>query len=465
MASARGVLGIRSEKEIQNEIRRTEAAYQRLAQSGTASAREQARAYDAMRRKVSDLRSEMGRTSRSADEMVQRMTKGFTAFQAMKYVLRDPVRKSMGYDLDMAYVTNTLYPKSPVSERDAKKKDINAAIMNSIRIAGGGTRDDAMAAVRTMAASGEFGDNPQEAMNALPEIMRASLANNASPIDMANVVIKAKQNMGLTNYKRILGMATQGGIEGQFETSDMAPWLPQQMAYAGRSGLTGESGYATLIAMNQMAMRTAGTADEAGNNVRNFVAKINSSDTAADFKKLNIDLPGRLAADKARGINGVDSFLNLITEQQDKDPRIAALRARAKGAKGEEMQSNLQEQIKIIEGSALGKVLQDMQATGAVTATLSDRGRFDEIRRNTLGERDAVGNLLPLITDTASAKAQVAEANKADATQTAINKFLPLVGWAADGFSNLAEKFSFCYGKCNGGWYGGGGNCCGIGGV
>ena len=59
MADAREVLGIRSEKAIQNEIRQTEAAYKRLVASGQAGARELARAQDAMRGKVQALRQEM----------------------------------------------------------------------------------------------------------------------------------------------------------------------------------------------------------------------------------------------------------------------------------------------------------------------------------------------------------------------------------------------------------------------
>ena len=43
MAQARETLGIRSEHRIQQEILRTQAAYQRLANSGTMSWREQAR--------------------------------------------------------------------------------------------------------------------------------------------------------------------------------------------------------------------------------------------------------------------------------------------------------------------------------------------------------------------------------------------------------------------------------------
>ncbi|OLZ74934.1 hypothetical protein BS642_20155, partial [Chromobacterium violaceum] len=44
-AAARELLGVRAENAIQREIRQTEAAYKRLAATGTLSAREQARAY------------------------------------------------------------------------------------------------------------------------------------------------------------------------------------------------------------------------------------------------------------------------------------------------------------------------------------------------------------------------------------------------------------------------------------
>jgi TP901 family phage tail tape measure protein len=60
MANAREVLGIRSEKAIQNEIRQTEAAYQRLAASGTLSMREQARAAETARTAIVKLQNEMG---------------------------------------------------------------------------------------------------------------------------------------------------------------------------------------------------------------------------------------------------------------------------------------------------------------------------------------------------------------------------------------------------------------------
>lgn len=65
LASAREMLGIRPEQAVRREIQQTEAAYNRLARSGIASARELARAQEASIAKVRELRLEMGETTKA----------------------------------------------------------------------------------------------------------------------------------------------------------------------------------------------------------------------------------------------------------------------------------------------------------------------------------------------------------------------------------------------------------------
>lgn len=69
MSSARETLGIRSERNIQREISRTEAAYNRLERSGVLSTKEQERAYQRMQSTVARLRQEMGETLRVQEKM------------------------------------------------------------------------------------------------------------------------------------------------------------------------------------------------------------------------------------------------------------------------------------------------------------------------------------------------------------------------------------------------------------
>ncbi|MGL9773187.1 MAG: hypothetical protein ACR5LG_02420 [Sodalis sp. (in: enterobacteria)] len=65
LSQARETLGLQGERHLQREIQRTQAAYQRLARSGTLSASEQVRAYDRMQTSIARRRQEMAGPSAS----------------------------------------------------------------------------------------------------------------------------------------------------------------------------------------------------------------------------------------------------------------------------------------------------------------------------------------------------------------------------------------------------------------
>lgn len=445
LATSREILGIRSEKAIQNEIRQTEAAYRRMVASGQAGARELGRAQDAMKQKVASLRQEMEGVKNTAGGMGRTLGTAMGvvgAYQAGKMVLQGPVSRTMNYSMELAHASNVMFSGQSVAGRIAAKEQINDAVMGGVRSARGGvTREDSLLGLKTLGASGVFGDDPSAAFAMLPTLTKAAAANNAQVVDMANIAIKAKQTMGLTNAGRILDIAAQGGIEGQFELRDMAKWLPQQMAYAKRTGLHGEAGFATLVAANQISMNTAGSTDEAGNNLRNLLAKVNSNDTATDAKKIGIDLAGSLAAAQAKGVGGLDAFLNLTEQVAAKDSRLVKLREQAKGAKGDDLRANLTAQQGILEGSAIGKIVQDSQAMSALVALLNGRQKFGEIRDKSLAANGTNDDLLKVIADEPGAKAQLAAAEAANNMQAALEKVNPLLGAAADGFSALSQEF------------------------
>lgn len=445
LATSREILGIRSEKAIQNEIKQTEAAYQRMVNSGQAGARELGRAQDAMRQKVASLRQEMDGVKTSAGGMGKALGTAMGivgAYQAGKMVLQGPVSRTMNYSTELAHASNVMFSGQSAAARIAAKPQINDAVMAGVREAKGGvSREDSLLGLKTLGASGEFGNDPHAAFAMLPTLTKAAAANNASVFDMANIAIKAKQTMGLTNTGRLLDIAAQGGIEGQFELRDMAKWLPQQMAYAKRVGLTGEHGFATLVAANQISMNTAASPDAAGNAVVNLLGKINSQDTANDAKKLGLDLSGTLAAAKAKGIDGLQAFLNLTEQVAAKDPRLVKLREQAKRAKGDDLKANLDAQIGIIEGSSIGKLVQDREASAFLVAGLNGRDRLNGIRDNSLSKRGVNDDLLKVIADEPGAKAQLAAAEAANNMQTALNNVNPLIGAAADAFSRLSQEY------------------------
>lgn len=94
LSSARETLGVRAEREVQREIQQTEAAYNRLARSGAASARELARAQEASIEKVRKLRQEMGELTKMQrlGQVAQVGAAVGAGGMAAKAVIDNPVR-------------------------------------------------------------------------------------------------------------------------------------------------------------------------------------------------------------------------------------------------------------------------------------------------------------------------------------------------------------------------------------
>ncbi|MES2237602.1 MAG: phage tail tape measure protein [Pseudomonadota bacterium] len=451
MASARSVLGIRSEKEVQNEIRRTEAAYQRLAQSGSASQRELARASDASRQKVAQLREELAKTNRLGSAL-RGVGMGVAAYQAAKYAVADPIRQTMDRSMTLARISNMAFSERDKAGRLAGKDEIEAQIAAATR-SGGGTRESATDALATLIADWQqVGPNAmpfKSVLGMLPAITKAGSASGSDPNDLAKVAIRATQNFGIKSGEvgGLLNMLARAGKEGGFEIKDMARWLPAQMATAKLSGMSGPAGMAKLLALNQTAAITAGSRDEAGNNVVNLLAKLNSRDTAMDAKRLGIDLSGTLAAARGKGIDSVDAFVGIVDRVTAKDKKYQALRQQLKTATGTERQGILSSQADILEGSAIGQIVQDRQALSALVGYMSNRGFGSAVEKKVMGEFTAAPGQgsndadFSVVSSEPAFQAQQMATEKAIAMQTALDKVNPLLGGMADTLTGLMRDF------------------------
>ena len=442
LADSREILGIRSEKAIQNEIRQTEAAYKRLVASGQAGARELARAQDAMRGKVQALRQEMEGASRAGVSLGGALRGGAAlgaGAMAGRAVLAGPVSQTMSYDRALANLSNTAYAGESLDTRRSGMRSLDAAVTAAVR-AGGGTREGALGALDKLVASGVYA-NPGDAARALPTLVRGGTASAADPALLADIAIRGRQTFGMNDPARAIDMAMKAGQLGGFELKDMAKWLPQQMAMARQSGLRGEGGFATLLAANQAAAITAGTKDEAGNNLVNLLAKINSQDTAKDAKKLGIDLSGTLAAAAGKGVNGLDAFVNLVEQIVAKDKSFGAMKTKAASAKGDEKQAAFTAQADILQGSAVGKIIQDRQALMALVGIMNNRGYVNDVRSQTMNAGGTADSAFSLISETPSYKAEQLAAEKAIAMQNALDKVNPALGGMADGLAGIMKEW------------------------
>lgn len=349
-------------------------------------------------RSASRLASVWG-TVRAAARGIGAVAGGAAAFGA---VAAAPLRRAADYDTQLRSLANTAFAGQSLDARRAGMQSLGAAVTSAVRY-GGGTRDAAMEALNELVASGVFKD-AKEASQLLPGLQRASTASGASPVELARIAIRAQQTFGLTGAQMpgVLDQALAAGQAGGFELRDMAKWLPQQMAAARQLGLSGNEGLIKLLAANQASVITAGTKDEAGNNLVNLLAKVNSADTANDFKKLGIDLPGSLAKARGNGVDGLTAFVNFVDQLVAKDERFQAAK-RGMNAEGKpfrdaaERRAAFESQADILQGSAVGKVIQDRQALMALIALMNNREYLGGVEKTIRGSQGATGDAFALM--------------------------------------------------------------------
>jgi len=454
LAQARQQLGIRSEHSIQREIQRTEAAYNRLAGAGRLSADQQARAYDAMRQKVTALTNEMGKLTaqqqRSAQaargqQMLRTGAAAVAGVAAAAYTMKAPAQAAMAFDERLAHMANAAYAERDKEGRKIGMQELEGAINKAVG-EGGGTREQAADALDKLLASGTVGQS--EALAMLPQLMRFATASNTDATELAQIGIRGMQTFGIdaADLPNMLNMAIAAGQAGGFELSDMAKWLPQQMAAASMSGLKGREGFAKIAALNQAAAITAGTTDEAGNNVKDLLLKINSGTTANNAKKLGYNLPKYLQEQQSQGVDSIDAFAALVQNSVAKRSDYKALQKQLQAATtNDEKRATLESMAQVAQGAGIGKVIQDQQALMALLGMMNNReymqGVLQTVRDNDVASGGAGDKNYEVISETTSFKARQAAQQMEIGQKAAMDSLTPAIGRAADAFAGLAAKY------------------------
>jgi len=461
LSQARESLGMRSEKKIQLEISRTESAYKRLEASGTMSQAALARAADKTKSKITSLTNEMGKLTRE-QEKAARAAKDFEKTQsrlrlggslavggvAAGYALKGPLTTAMSFDERLAGMATTAFP-----ERDAKgtlsgAKSLEDVINRSVDLkrGGGGTRDQAASALEVLIGEGNLG--LQGALDSLPTVTRTAFANRADPLDIAKLsstlygqgIVKNNQEL-----KTALNMVTASGQAGGFEIKDLAKALPEQLGIAKGVGMTGLTGLQKVLTMNQAAVLTSGGVNEAGTNVKNLLSKLNSPDTANQFKDAGRgDLAQFMLNERAKGVDAVDAWLKIIDKEAEKSPMLKEAMAKLKAAQSKEEKTALVEALsQMTEGSVIGNFFRDMQAKSALLAlrNTDTTSRVDQFIGNNRKEFGANDKNFDVMSATASAAVRNVEQEAQIAQKSAMDKLTPTISKAADLFTDLAQKF------------------------
>ena len=451
MASARETLGVRSEHKIQQEINHTIAAYNRLKRSGTATSRELARAADATRSKIAGLNAEMGKTSwgQRLGNVGTAMASVGAGMAAGAMVMAQPMKKQMD-DHRLAMVSNTAFSDRDVAGRIAGKKELHEAVKSAVEN-GGGTKEEALDALDKMLASGSV--KADTAMKLLPTLQKAAVGTGASTEDLAQIAISAMQQFDISEDKigEVLDKAVAAGQAGNFELSDMARWLPKQMAAGKAAGLSGMNGLEALLMANQQARVTAGSEDEAGNNLSNLLVKISAKETNERFRKLEIkgkdgkthgiDFIKSMENEKKQGKNSLEAFMSIMDMVVGQDDKYKELQKKLKTAKKEDQAGIIKEMSNLVEGTAIGQIVSDQQALMALLGMRNNVQLGKEVQEQLQNSNGAVDKSHAVIQDTNSAKLENAKNSFEFAQMEGVKGFNDALGDAAVKLTEYAKAY------------------------
>lgn len=208
-----------------------------------------------------------------------------------------------------------------------------------------------------------FGLDPRRAAAMITPIGRLATAMKVDMADGAAAAFANLQNLKVAadDTGRALDIMAAAGNAGAFEVRDMARHFPGLTAQVNALGESGLGAVANLSAALQIARRTAGTSDEAANNLKNLLAKINSPSTVKAFQKnFGVDLPAAMAKLRAEGYDTLEAIA-LITQK----------------ATGGDLKK-------------LGYAFEDMQAQAAIRGLILDLEDYRKIRDQTLKSEGTV---------------------------------------------------------------------------
>ncbi len=450
--AAREVLDIRSENAIQREIEQTRAAYERLKRSGVASQNELHRASEATKKRVQELNAELGKTSfgdkaAGIGRGLRNVGVGVIAGAAMA---RQPAKNQMEFDRQLAMASNTAFSDRDVKGRIEGKRELLAAVQEAVKV-GGGTKEDALLTLDTLIASGTM--KAETAISLLPTLQKGAVATGASSEDMAKIAISSMQQFGIKeeDIGRALDMAVAAGQAGNFELADMARWLPQQMAAGKSIGLRGLEGLETLLVANQQARVTAGSSDEAGNNLVNLLAKITSKETTdrlekikykgSDGKVKSIDYLKSMEYYKGKGQDSLQAFMSVMEDTVVNNADYKTLQQRIKNAKGEEAQKLLEQMTDLIEATAVGQVISDREALMALVALRNNKELGDKVKTDVKNSEGAVEKSHAVIRDTNSHKVEAIKNTAEFAQMENFEKVNGVLGTLAEHLTSYANQY------------------------
>ncbi|WP_313064429.1 phage tail tape measure protein [Pseudomonas sp.] len=235
-----------------------------------------------------------------------------------------------------------------------------------------------------------------KALEYAPVAAKFVVGQGSNGVDTAKMINALGQNAKITDPKQMqqaLEAIAFQGQAGSFEAADMAKWFPELLANMGSLGITGMDAVTQLGAMLQVQMKSAGGADEAANNLKNWMSKIGSGDTVKAYAKAGIDYKGSMQTGLQNGMSTLETSMSLAQKYiQATDPKRAAAMAEATAKiskesdpeKAKAMMASLEESLRT------GDLFADMQVKAALSAYMQNKALYSQLKNDS---REATGIL------------------------------------------------------------------------
>ncbi|MFG6724077.1 phage tail tape measure protein, partial [Burkholderia pseudomallei] len=252
-------------------------------------------------------------------------------------------------------------------------------------LANGMSRNELAEAVNQMVAGGMDLDR---ALGFAPAVAKFSIGQGATSVETAKMIQALEQNADIKDpaaMLKALEAIAYLGKEGSFESVDMARWFPVLLAEMKKIGITGQDSVTQLGAMLQVQMKTAGNADEAANNLKNWFSKIGSGETERNYKKAGVDYEAKMKEAIGKGWSTLEASFVLARAYIERvDPAKAKqLAEAAKSINAELDPEKRQKQIRAFEETMkTGDLFTDMQVKAALTAYLQNADIYQKMKRN-----------------------------------------------------------------------------------
>jgi TP901 family phage tail tape measure protein len=309
----------------------------------------------------------------------------------------------------------------------------------------GMARNDVAEVVNALVGAGM---DLKQAIDYAPSAAKFVVGQGADGADTAKMINALGQNAKITDPKvmqQALEAIAYQGQAGSFEAADMAKWFPEMLAGMGKLGITGMDSVTQLGALLQVQMKTAGGADEAANNLKNWMEKIGSGDTVKAYKDVGIDYEASMQSGMQKGMSTLESSFALAQRYiQATDPKKAAAMAEATAKISKEADPvKAQAMINALEQALrTGDLFADMQVKGALTAFMQNKNLYEQLKNDSRAASGILDKNLDERRDASAQRWKEVGQSMDDALRSVGDALAPMTDAMATGITTVTRGLS-----------------------